>query len=211
MSTDLGTPVPLHRNVYPFISPTRLAGSLAGKIALITGAGRGIGKAISLAFAEAGADVALLARTQSQLEEVAATIRTTYGRRALVIAADVTDGKAVADAVERTERELGPVDVVVPNAGVNSFRPIAYTPIEEWWKVMEVNVKGQMLVAQEVLKGMRMRGNGVVIFNASRAAVVDVGASLSLLSAGWQQTLKSGDASLAGASSYCASKLVRLV
>ena len=68
--------------------------------------------------------------------------------------------------------------VAIANAGVNSFRLIAFTPMSDWWRVMEVNVKGQILVAQEALKRMRTRGKGVIIFNASRAAVMDVGASL---------------------------------
>ena len=165
--------MPIHHDIYDFISPTQLAKSLENKVAFITGAGRGIGKAIALAFAEAGADVALLARTKSQLEAVAATVRETYGRRALVIAADVTNEKAVVDAVELTETELGPIDIVIANAGVNLLRPCAFTPMSDWWWVMEVNVKGQMLVAQEALNRMRARGKGVIIFNASRAAVVD--------------------------------------
>ena len=172
MSSDLGTSVKIYNDVYDFISPSKLTGSLNGKVALITGASRGIGKAMALAFAEAGADVALLARTKSQLEDVASTIRSQYGKRALVLAVDATDEKAVTDAVRTTELELGPLDVAVANAGVGSTRPFASTPMTEWWKVMEVNVKGQLLVAQAASKSMRTKGKGIVIFNASLAAVM---------------------------------------
>jgi NADP-dependent 3-hydroxy acid dehydrogenase YdfG len=175
MASDLGTAVPLHHDVYDFIGPRKLAGALNGKVAIITGASRGIGKAMALAFAEAGADVALLARTKSQLEAVASTIRARFSKRALVFAIDATDEKAVYEAVSSTEQVLGPVDIVIPNAGIGAQRPFSFTPMEEWWKVMEVNVKGQLLVAQAALKSMRARGSGVIIFNASRAAVVDVG------------------------------------
>lgn len=174
MSSELGVPTKVHNNVYDFISPSRLANTLVGKVALITGAGRGIGKAMALAFAEAGADVAILSRTKSQLEDVASTIRTTYARKVLVFAVDVTDEKAVSEAFETTERELGTLDVVIANAGTSTMRPLTFAPMDDWWRIMEVNVKGQILVAQEALKTMRTRGKGIIIFNTSRAAVIDL-------------------------------------
>lgn len=174
MSSELGTPTKVHHDVYDFISPSRLANALVGKVALITGAGRGIGKAMALAFAEAGADVAILSRTKSQLEDVASTIRTTYARKVLVFAVDVTDEKAVSEAFETTERELGTLDVVIANAGINTMRPLALAPMDDWWRIMEVNIKGQILIAQEALKSMRTRGKGVIIFNTSRAAMTDL-------------------------------------
>lgn len=173
-SSSLGNLPKVHKDVYDFISPARLSGTLSGKNALITGASRGIGRATTLSFAAAGASVALLARTESQLEELAADIRTKYGTQVLVLVADATDDRAVSAAVRKAEWELGGMDVVVANAGVSASRPLVFTPMEEWWRIMEVNVKGQMCVVQEVLKGMRTRGRGVVIFNTSRAAVVDV-------------------------------------
>jgi NAD(P)-dependent dehydrogenase (short-subunit alcohol dehydrogenase family) len=175
MSSDLGTPAKRHKDIYDFISPQKLAGSLSGKVALITGAGRGIGKAMALAFAEAGCDIALLARTQIQLESVADEICTKFGRHALVLAADVTDERAVSEAVGRAETELGGLDVVIANAGVGQVRPFAMTPVEEWWRVMEVNVKGQMITAHAALGSMRARGKGTVIFIVSSAAAVDFG------------------------------------
>ena len=175
MSSDHSKPSRVYHDVYDFISPTRLAGSLRGKVALITGASRGIGKAMALAFAEAGADVALLARTQLQLELVADMIRNRFERRVLTFVADATDEKAVRDAVRATEWELGQLDIVVANAGVAVQRPFIFTPMDEWWRAMEVNVKGQLIVAQEALKSMRARGKGVIIFNASSAGVTDFG------------------------------------
>ena len=177
MASDLGVAVSVHKDVYDFISPHKLTGALNGKVAIITGASRGIGKAIALAFAEAGADVALLARTKSQLDTVASEIRSKFSRRAIALAVDVTDEKAVYDAVDSAEQELGPVDIVVPNAGISTMRPFVLTPMDEWWKAMDVNVKGQLLAAQAAYRSMRRRGKGVIIFNASRAAVVDVGGS----------------------------------
>jgi NADP-dependent 3-hydroxy acid dehydrogenase YdfG len=174
MSSDFGTAVPKYSDVYDFISPQKLAGSLNGKVALITGASRGIGKAMALAFAEAGADVALLARGKAALESVASTIRETYGRRALVLVTDVTDEKGVHDAVKTAEWELGSLDVVIANAGANIERPFVLEPMDEWWRIMEVNVKGQLLVAQAAMKSMRGRGKGVIILTTSGAALVNI-------------------------------------
>src|SRR5918996_4106935 len=87
-----------------------------GKVAIVTGAGKGIGAAIALAFAEAGADVALLARTVTDLEGVAEGVRS-HGRRALVMPTDVIELAQLDPAVERTVGELGGIDIVVNNAG----------------------------------------------------------------------------------------------
>src|SRR6202521_545697 len=94
---------------------------LDDRVAIVTGAGRGIGAAIAVAFAEAGADVALVARTQSQLDDVAHQIEKA-GRRALVLPADVSETDALAALVDRTVAELGGLHVVVNNAGGTSPR-----------------------------------------------------------------------------------------
>ena len=102
-----------------------MSGRLAGKRALVTGASRGIGRAIAIAYAVEGADVALLARDEAKLAEVAAEIEG-LGRRAVVLACDVTDAEAIGAAVSTAIGELGGIDVVVNNAGGNSFsRPLA--------------------------------------------------------------------------------------
>ena len=136
--------------------------------------GRGIGKAIALAFAQAGADVALVARTRSQLEEVALIIRTKFHRRALVFAIDACDSSALASCVATVEKEWGKIDVLIPNAGTNSFRPFVYTPFEEWWRIMEVNLKGAIELTSLVIKGMKQRNKGAIIFVSSRAATLSL-------------------------------------
>src|SRR5690242_17714568 len=93
-----------------------------GKVAIVTGAGRGIGAASAVALAEAGADVLLAARTESQLEEVAAKVRA-HGRRALVVPTDVDDEEALAGLADRAATELGRLDIVVNNAGGTAPRP----------------------------------------------------------------------------------------
>lgn len=135
--------------------------------------GRGIGKAIALAFAEAGANIALLARTKTQLDEVADIITSTFHRKALVFAVDANDAEAVKSAVEETERTLGTIDVAIPNAGVNVFRPFSFTPFDEWWQGIEVNLRAPMLLAKLVLGSMREKNKGVILFIASRAGTVN--------------------------------------
>lgn len=137
--------------------------------------GRGIGKAIALAFAEAGAHVALLARTKSQLDAVASTISSLYKRKTLVCVADASDESAVAIAFADAERLLGPVDVVVPNAAVNLFRPYVYTPMDDWWRVLEINVKGPLFLTQLAMKSMRERNAGVILPITSKAATLNLG------------------------------------
>lgn len=140
--------------------------------------GRGIGRAISLAFAQAGAHVALLARTKSQLDEVAEIITSVHQRKALVFPVDATDEKALAEAYSRTEQELGPVDIVIANAASFVWRPFVYTPFDEWWRMMEVNVKGPMFLTQLGMKSMRARNSGVIIIISSRAGLHNRGSCL---------------------------------
>lgn len=145
---------------------------------LIEPSGRGIGRAIALALAEAGTHVALLSRTKSQLDEVADIITTKHQRRALVLVADATSEAAIAEAFARTEQELGKVDIAVANAASFVFRPFVYTPFDEWWNMMEVNVKGPMFLAQLAMKSMRERNEGEILIISSRAGIHNRGASL---------------------------------
>lgn len=140
----------------------------AASTALVTGATRGIGRAVALGLADAGLDVALLARDAARLEEVAAEVRG-RGRRALVLPADVTDPEAVADAVRRAEAPvdeggLGSVDLLVNNAGrIDAEVPLWEADADEWWQILETNVRGPFLLARHAVPGMLVRGGGRVV------------------------------------------------
>jgi len=101
--------------------------SLKGKVAIVTGAGRGIGKAIALTLAEAGADITVAARTTEQIERTAEEIRK-LGRRALAVPTDVTKKEQVASVVEQTVSQFGKIDILVNNAGVPILKPISFVP-----------------------------------------------------------------------------------
>ena len=137
------------------------------RVALVTGAGRGIGRAIALRLAADGLAVAVAARTADQVDD---TVRAA-GRGALALVLDVTDAAAVAAAVERTARELGPVDVLVNNAGIAESAPFVKTEPELWDRHFAVNVRAPYLLARAVLPGMLARRWGRVINVASLAGL----------------------------------------
>jgi 2-deoxy-D-gluconate 3-dehydrogenase len=144
---------------------------LDGKVALVTGASRGIGRAIALAYAEAGADVALLARDEERLAAVAAEVEE-HGRRALVVPTDVTDRDAVRSSVARTADELGRLDVVVNNAGGTSFMaPFTDLRFDGWTKVMRLNVDSAVHVCQAAAPYLLGQRGGSVVNIASVAAL----------------------------------------
>lgn len=89
--------------------------------------------------------------------------------------ADATETVAVKEAVDETELSLGPLDIVIPNAAVNTFRPYVLTPFEDWWTIMEINVKAPMMLTRMVLEGMLKRNSGSIIFISSRAGVLSLG------------------------------------
>ncbi|MQA84671.1 MAG: glucose 1-dehydrogenase [Streptosporangiales bacterium] len=145
---------------------------LSGKSAFVTGASRGIGRAIAVGFAAAGADVALVARTEDALNEVAAEIET-HGRKALVLPSDVTDRDAVYAAVARTAEAFGGIDVVVNNAGGTRFAvPFTEMRFSGWEKVMRLNVDAAVHVCGAVGPHLLERGSGAVINVASVAGLV---------------------------------------
>ncbi len=127
-----------------------MADRLDGTVALVTGASSGIGEATAHALAEHGAAVAIVARRKDRLERLAAEIET-GGGRALVIEADVTEQVQAAAAVERTVTELGRLDILVNNAGVMLLGPITEAPLEEWERMVDLNVKGVLYCAQAAL------------------------------------------------------------
>src|SRR5579859_31210 len=144
---------------------------LEGKTAFVTGASRGIGRAIAVALAQAGADVALVARTADGLADTADDIAAA-GRKAIVIPADVTDQADVAGAVETAIGQLGHVDIVVNNAGGSnfmvSFRDLRLTG---WDKLMTLNLTSAVYVCHAFASHLLDRGSGSVINVASVAGV----------------------------------------
>ncbi|HXQ20774.1 MAG TPA: SDR family NAD(P)-dependent oxidoreductase [Candidatus Acidoferrales bacterium] len=143
--------------------------SLHGKIALVTGAARGIGRATALRLADAGADVALM-DLQSEVEDTAARIRE-HGRRAAVAMVDVADPDEVGAGLQGLRAALGDVDVLVSNAAiVNNIAPLTKMTAERWQREIAVNLTGAFHVIQAVLGPMVARGWGRIIVMSSGAA-----------------------------------------
>jgi 3-hydroxybutyrate dehydrogenase len=143
-------------------------GSLDGQVALVTGASRGIGRAISVALAQAGAKVALCARDVAACEEGVSAIRTADGA-AQAFKLDVADPASVQACIEAVRNELGPVDIVVNNAGIALSAPMHKTSLDDLRRMMDVNFTGAFMVTQAVLPGMLERKRGRVINIASTA------------------------------------------
>ena len=136
---------------------------LQGRTALITGASRNIGRAIALAFAAEGADLVLNTRVnREELEAVAAECRK-QGVRAVSLLADVGDAAAVDAMVAQARSALGPIDVLVCNAAIRPHRSLADTSIEEWHRVLGVNLHSAFYLARAVVPGMKERGRGSII------------------------------------------------
>jgi NAD(P)-dependent dehydrogenase (short-subunit alcohol dehydrogenase family) len=141
--------------------------SLEGRNAFVTGASRGIGRAIALAFADAGANVAVVSRSTDALEETASEVEA-LGRKALALAADVGDAGAVRSAVERAGEAFGTLDVVVNNAGAAPFRaPVAETRIDGFEKYVRVNFLSAVYVLQAAAPRLIESGRGCVLNVAS--------------------------------------------
>ncbi|RDV16324.1 3-ketoacyl-ACP reductase [Pontibacter diazotrophicus] len=142
--------------------------SLAGKVALVTGAGKGIGRAIAVALAKEGVHVGLLARTESQLKEVAGEVNAA-GVKAAVVSADVADINAVNKAVAQVKQELGPIDILINNAGTATFGKFLELEPAEWEKNIQVNLMGVYYTTRAVLPGMIERSTGDIINISSTA------------------------------------------
>ena len=145
--------------------PSELTG-----VALVTGGGRGIGADVARELTRAGMHVAVSARTRAQVEAVAQEIG------GLAIEADVSKRADVERMVERTERELGPIDLLVANAGIALWGERAWeVPVEDWWRVQEVNVLGVYLTCRAAIPGMLERGSGRIVITGSGAAYLPGG------------------------------------
>ncbi len=144
---------------------------LAEQSALITGGGRGIGRALALKLAAEGAQVTLTARTRQQIEAVAEEIAS-RGGKALAVVADVTNPTEVARAVAAAAQRFGPVTVLVNNAGVpDPYGPIGDIDPMQWWATQKVHVLGSLLFMRNVIPAMRERRLGRIISIVSRAGI----------------------------------------
>ena len=137
---------------------------LTGKNAIVTGASRGLGRHFALTLARAGAQVALAARGIDRLQELVKEIETFNGH-AVAVKVDVTDGKSVKACVETAVKKLGEINILVNNAGIAVTKPLLEHSEEDWDSVLDTNLKGAWLMAQEVARHMVHAGGGGSIIN----------------------------------------------
>ncbi len=143
--------------------------SLHGKIALITGAGKGIGKAIAVKLASEGVHLGLLARTRTDIESLANTLQKSYDVRVSVATADVSNRTEVESAIEVLSKDLGPIDILINNAGTAKFGSVAEMNPDDWEHIVKVNLFGTYYVTRTVLPDMMRRNTGNIINVSSTA------------------------------------------
>lgn len=142
------------------------AGTIAGRHALVTGGGSGVGRAIALALASAGIDVTICGRREAALDEVAGESDRIFG-----IAADVTDEASMAALYSDAEAARGPIDIVVANAGMSGSAPAHRTSFADWQRTLDVTLNGAFLTVKPALAGMAARKAGRIVFVASTAGL----------------------------------------
>ncbi len=158
---------------------------LQSKVAIVTGASRGIGKAIAIGFAQEGVRVVVAARSEEERKELPGTIYKTaeeiqnMGGSALPIRCDVTDEASVNEMVQKTVAEFGRIDILVNNAGVAFYYPVVETPLQRWELVLRVNLTGAFLCTKAVLPKMIQQKSGSIINISSLAANERDGATIS--------------------------------
>jgi NAD(P)-dependent dehydrogenase (short-subunit alcohol dehydrogenase family) len=136
--------------------------SLKGRVALVTGGAKGLGEAMALALAGAGADVAIAGKTQANNLRAVEKIEK-LGRHALAVEVEVRDGAQVERMVAAVVKEFDRLDILVNSAGYAEVRPIAEFPVELWEKIMDINVKGTFLCSQSAARQMLKQGRGKII------------------------------------------------
>ena len=144
---------------------------LTGRVALVTGASRGLGRSIAVGLAEAGADLVITSRTISDVEAVAQGLTST-GRKVLPIQMEVTRGDDVEAGVSRAIKHFGKIDILVNNAGINIRKPVLELSEDDWDQTLDTNLKGCFLVAKAVGRHMVARKRGSVVNTASMMASV---------------------------------------
>lgn len=136
--------------------------ALIEKVAIVTGAGRGIGRGIALALAREGASVVLAARSAGELEDVRAEIEA-GGGAAIAIATDLRDEAAIVRLVRETAARLGRLDILINNAAIGVFKPVAISTAAEWDEVMAVNARAPFLLCREALPQLRLHPPGFIV------------------------------------------------
>ena len=167
---------------------------LAHQIAVVTGAGRGIGRAIALKFAQEGADVVVVSRTPENSEKVAAEIRA-LGRRAWAFAVDVADAAAVSAAAEKILAEAGKVDILVNNAGVTRDGLLMRLSDADWDTVLDTNLKGAFLITKAFSRAM---------IKASTGRIINISSVIGLIGNAGQSNYAASKAGLIGFTQSCA-------
>ena len=168
--------------------------TLASQIAVVTGAGRGIGRAIALKFAAEGADVVCVSRTQENSEKVAAEIRA-LGRKAWAFAVDVADSAAVSAAAEKILAECGKVDILVNNAGVTRDGLVMRMSDADWDTVLDTNLKGAFLVTKAFSRTM---------IKARTGRIINISSVIGLIGNAGQSNYAASKAGLIGFTQSCA-------
>lgn len=149
--------------------PSSLDIQLSNQVAVVTGGGRGLGQAYALALAALGSTVAVVARTQLEIDETVSLIQGAGGQ-AMAFTADVGDPRAVEMAMKNIEGRLGTIDLLINNAGIaGPVGPLWQVDPDDWWRTLEVNFRGAFLCARHVLSGMLSRGKGRLINISSDA------------------------------------------
>ena len=155
---------------------------LTGKVAIVTGAGRGLGKTIALGLAQHGADIVAVSRTLPEVEKVAAEA-TALGRKALALKVDTSTKADVDRMVARVLETWGRIDVLINNAGIDIIKPAVDYTEAEWDQVIDINLKGYFLCAQAVGRQMLRQGRGSIAMNSSIAGSIGVGSLVPYASA----------------------------
>lgn len=175
------SPFTLRTGIYPAIDPKNLHGSLQRQNALVTGSGRGIGRHIAIALAAAGANVCVTGRTASQVNGTVAELES-IGRsqqpggsgKVVGITADILDRDDQQRLLDEFRSQLGPIDILICNAGSNTFQPFHLTDPVEWWDILELNLRAPVELTRLALPEMRERNSGTIIYTSSRAAAPEL-------------------------------------
>jgi NAD(P)-dependent dehydrogenase (short-subunit alcohol dehydrogenase family) len=146
--------------------------ALPGRKAVVTGASRGLGKAFATALAQAGADVAVVARTESDITAAASAMAAATGRKIVPITADVTQRADTERMIAEADSALGGLDILVNNAGVCFHRPALEVPDDEWRQVFDVNVYGLWVASTEAARRMAATGGGAIVNVGSISSII---------------------------------------